>query len=241
MTSGVDSDALAAACYSFLEQGERELFAKSLDKACGLFGGRADIVEIEDERERGFRIDWKLKRNERKNDGTSLKEAMDTIADSLSLSSYARKMTNDALDDLAAAAEDFTTADFLDFTGRGITVNGLLMDFAAVGKFADFIGLRDKNATGSYISIGEKWSDDENGEIQVPSPLVARLLVNMRFRFGPSYGDFAGPGGIAIVRQILHAQNDQLPKAERTGVGFGRRVYGGKRLSVRIIDKTEGD
>ncbi|HDP96097.1 MAG TPA: DUF111 family protein [Euryarchaeota archaeon] len=241
MTAGVDSDALASACYSFLGEAERKPFAEALDRACGLFAGRADFVEVVDRGKVGFRIEWKLRGHERKCGFADGKETMRKIADSLELSSYARKMTNDAIDELAEAAGDPASVDFPDLGGHGVTMTGLLMDFAAVGKFADLIGLSGNRPSGSFISIGENYADGDNGEKRVPSPVAARLLVNMRFRFGPSFGDFAGPPGLAIIRQLLHAQTDTVPETGREGLGFGRRIYGGKRLSVRLMEQPEGE
>lgn len=240
MTSGVDSDALVAAGYSFLEEGKRVQLAKSLDDACGLFGGRADIVEIDLQGQTGHRIDWKLRGDEIGSTGTR-EDTMNMITKALALSPFARKMTEGALGDLSRASNEAMKDGHTDCSLNGVELSGQIMDLAAFGKFADMIGLRGKYATGSYISIGEKWLDGEKGEFHVPSPVSARLLTNMRFRFGPSEGDFAGPGGIAIVRQILCAQDDTPPRDGRVGVGFGHRAYDGRRLSVRIIEGSDGD
>jgi len=236
---GISGDMLVAACYSFMDERKREQFAHAVESACNEFGGRADIIQIKVDQFAGFSVGWKLRDLKIARTAQEAHEMLDAFAQRLELSTTSREFVERAFNDLidAEAKAHRVPRDKVHLHELGRSAG--LMNIASAGLCVDLLELEPERIIGSYISIGDGEVDTAHGRLSVPPPATARLLLNMRFRFGPFQGEMATPTGVALVRNLVGSQKDTLPDEGRLGVGFGSREFDGTRGFVRLFEAED--
>jgi len=235
MRLGVSGDMIVSACYDFMEERMRSTFYETMKGALDEFGGRTDIVRIEEPEATGHRIEWNMMDPTEMRNPSEARDILESIEDMMGLSEASRAMADKTISDLIDAESKAHNVPqdrvHLHEVGR---IAGL-MNIAGAGLCYDLLGLSKKKMVGSIISIGEGEVETSHGLLSVPAPATANLLLGLRFRFGPHLGEMATPTGVALARNIIRSQEDPLPLESRQGLGFGSRSFSGRRGYVRLF------
>jgi len=237
MTLGISGDMFSAACYAFMGEALREEFLMRTRKGCMGLGGNMELREFSCGSERGYAVAHIFPRWER---GISAREASETIeriACDLELSSEGEKYAMSIFSDLVRAESKAhgvgTDAVHLHEIGRPAG----LINIASAGLCYDLLELGAREIVGSFISIGRGGVMTEHGWLSVPTPASADLLAMLKSSPGPSDGEMATPTGIAIVKNLISKQVDNLPMPGRQGVGFGSKSFEGVVGYTRLFEK----
>lgn len=241
MTKGIAGDMFVSASCAFMTLQEREAFlelVRSMGKRMGLW---PEIEEIQNQQLSGYRLIWKTNEMERAKSVWEASEIVSRCCSMLNVSEKSKRYAEKVLRDIVEAeAEAHGTSPenvHLHEIGR---LAGLA-NIACAALCLDLLGLHDITLIGSYISIGQGYVDTTHGRLSVPTPASASLLKGMRFRFGPFDGEMATPAGIAIAKNAIRRQIDELPEMNKECIGFGTKRFGNELGYVRILGAdTEG-
>lgn len=244
LTRGISGDMFTAACLSFMDEERRSTFLRRAEKTIGEFGGTCRLEEVGIDSIKGHAMIWEFREEAVPRSGSYSREKVRALCRSLNVTDSGDRFALKVIDDLveAEARAHGATQEEIHLHEIGRTAG--LMNIASAGLCRDLLGLENARLIASYVSIGDGEVATAHGRLRVPTPASTELLAGLRFRFGPYAGEMATPTGIAIVRNIIGGQLDVLPKASRTGVGFGGRTFGGERGFAVLFesgDAARGD
>ena len=240
LTNGVSADMFVAACYALMNDDAKIDFEKWSGIACKGLGVSIELDEITEDGRNGFMISWLDEKSDgRPRNAKEAKSLLDAILTKIETSEKSNQYAIKVLDDIIDVEAESHSVDrervHLHEIGR---TTGML-NIALSSLCLDLLHIHDSEIVASYISIGDGEIETSHGKLLVPAPATVRLLKGLRFRFGPSEGEMATPTGIAIMRNLIVHQNDMLPESYQEGIGFGTRIFRGKRGYMRIFKSNE--
>ena len=239
LTRGISADMFAAACHSFLDPEGQTEFLRRVDEAPERLGCKLVTDDIRTTGAVGKAIEWQSESKDETVSGEMAIGSLERVAEGFGLSTGGRRFVSKVIGDIVSAESKAHRVDphkvHLHEIGRAAG----LMNMALAGLCYDLLDLGGREVVGSYLAIGEGEVETAHGVLAVPTPAAAELLAGLRFRFGPHFGEMATPSGIAIVRNVLIGQLDVLPKASRTGVGFGSRSFDGERGFAMVFESGQ--
>jgi len=236
MRKGVSGDMLVSAFYSFMGEALRERFRDSISSACEKLGGGFGIEEVRHLELKGFSLNWNFDSCMRERGGEEVRRSLMEICDGLKSLGNSRELAVNIFDDLIRAEAEVHATDVKEVHLHELGRPEAVMNIASFALCTNLLDLSEKRIIGSYISIGDGEVKTEHGVLPIPPPATANLLRGMRFRFGPCDGEMATPSGVAMSRNILNDQLDELPDAGREGAGFGMKKFEGNRGFVRLFE-----
>jgi hypothetical protein len=221
----------AAACHSFLEpEGQTELLNR-IEEAPESLGCKLVTNDIRIAGAAGKAIEWQSESRSETISGDLAIESLERVSEGFGLSAGGRRFVSGVIGDIISAESKAHGVHPHDVHLHEIGRAAGLMNIALAGLCHDLLDLGGREVIGSYLVIGKGEVRTAHGILRIPTPAAAELLAGLRFRFGPHVGEMATPSGIAIIRNALTGQQDVLPKASasRLGFGFGNRSFDGER------------
>jgi len=239
MALGTSGDMFSAACCAFMGEALREEFLRRIIRSCQGLGGSMELRESCCGSERGYTVAHIFPKGGKGISAREASEMIERIARDLGLSAkgkeYAMSIFSDIVSAEAKAHGVGIDAVHLHEIGRPAG----LINIASAGLCYDLLELGERKAVGSVISTGRGRVSTEHGWLSVPTPASANLLAMMRSRPGPFDGEMATPTGIAIMKNLISKQIDDLPIPGRQGVGFGSKSFEGVVGYIRLFEKGE--
>jgi hypothetical protein len=170
----------------------------------------------------------------------SIMEVMMAVSEELELSepakAFAKKALNEILEAESRAHEIPIDKLQLGETGSVDTV----LDLVGTAYLLEKAGLLGKyKFVGTRVAVGTGTVATEHGDMEVPVPAVAEILVahDVPFRTGSATTEVLTPTGAAILvclaEEYVESSEGFITKSQ--GVGFGRRDLGGTPNLMRII------
>ena len=237
MTLGISGDMFSAACYAFMGEALREEFLMRTRKGCIGLGGSVELRECSCGSERGYAVAHIFPKGERGISAGEASEAIGRIACDLGLSAKGERFAASIFSDIVRAESKAhgvgMDAVHLHEIGRPAG----LINIASAGLCYDLLELGERKIVGSVISAGKGRVMTEHGLLSIPTPASAYLLAGLESKAGPFDGEMATPTGIAIVKNLISKQADNLPTPGRQGVGFGSKSFEGVVGYIRLFEK----
>jgi len=237
MALGISGDMFSAACYAFMGDALREKFLMRTRKGCIGLGGSVELRECSCGSERGYAVAHIFPKGERGISAGEASEAIGRIACDLGLSAKGEMFAMSIFSDIVRAESK----------AHGVGVDAVhlheigrpagLINIASAGLCYDLLELGDRGIVGSVISVGRGATMTEHGRLRVPTPASASLLAGLKSKAGPFDGEMATPTGIAIVKNLISEQTEDLPAPGKQGVGFGSKSFEGVVGYTRLFEK----
>jgi len=200
---------------------------------------RVKVNEVSADGSKGFRVEIQADKGVRLSPG-SLREVIKGVAEEIELSDTATRFANRVLDCLLEAeskAHDTPIDDLhLHETGSIDTV----LDIVGTAYLLEQLGLLGKfRFLSTPVAVGSGTIDTEHGELEVPVPAVAEILVtnDVPYVTGEAKTETLTPTGAAILVTLVDEFVDSTEGFEvvRQGVGFGSRDLGGIPNMMRVL------
>ena len=109
-----------------------------------------------------------------------------------------------------------------------------------VGAAVAYEHFRPAKVTCGAINVGSGVVATAHGELPVPAPATAELLVGMPI-YGSGHGELVTPTGAVLLAELVDEFGD-LPEMalEATGYGLGQRETTGRSNAFRLLRGTSG-
>jgi len=240
MRYGISGDMFSAACYSLMDSASKELFRRRIEKGCKGLGGRCEIVSVDEGSMRGHAIRADFQRSGTATDANEARNRLGGIVRSMGVSESGISFADSILGTVLAA----------EATAHGVSVDQVhlhevgrpegLLNMSSAGLCYELLGLSECEIIGSVISVGRGTVSTEHGPVRVPAPACEAIIGLMKMKSGPYEGEMATPTGLAIAKNLIDRQTDELPGNGRAGIGFGGRRFLEGVGFLRLIDGGDG-
>ncbi|TFF67730.1 DUF111 family protein, partial [Candidatus Thorarchaeota archaeon] len=169
----------------------------------------------------------------------SMVEVLQTVSEELELSSTAAKLAESALDEILQAevrAHDTPLEELhLHETGQVDTV----LDIVGTIYLLEKMGLLNEvRFVSTRVAVGSGTIETEHGEMEVPVPAVAEILVahDVPFLTGVAETEVLTPTGAALLVTLAQEDTDTSEGfiVSQQGTGFGSRDLGDAPNKMRI-------
>jgi len=239
MPLGISGDMFSAACYAFMDRELKEEYMDRAGKGCGEWGGSVETHQRSSGSEEGYTVTFAFPEGKRCALADEARGAVRSVTSALGLS---------------AKGVDFSMAIFSDIIDAEAKVHGVpanevhlheigrlagLFNIASAGLCYDLLQMEERDIIGSAVSVGKGRIMTAHGWLSVPTPASAFLLTSLKSRSGPFEGEMATPTGIAIVKNLISKQVDELPAPGRKGCGFGSKSFEGVVGYSRLFENDE--
>ena len=244
---GLSGDMLLAAMIGLLDDSARRRTTDLLGLASQRRGIVFRIMEIEEDREKGFGISYT--QSEARQRDASYDECFDRLGEiekELGSDSAIGKKILANIFEAEAEAHRLPVRDVhLHEIGR----IQAMMNIAGISLVSALLSKEgDEEFVCSTITIGRGVVVVSHGAIRIPAPASAFLLRGLKNEQGSSPGERATPTGIAAVKTLVSTQSDDVPdRFSRRSIGFGTKRFGGRlgrttlyRVRTDLTTKAQG-
>ncbi|MGD2072192.1 MAG: DUF111 family protein, partial [Candidatus Thorarchaeota archaeon] len=200
---------------------------------------RVKVVSRSDKEQSGRQLEVTSDQNVRFGP-KSLVQVLDAVAEEVELSKDAKAIAERALNEILEAesrAHETPIEDLhLHETGSVDTILDIvgtahLLDKAELLGTTDFISTR--------TAVGKGRIKTEHGDLEVPVPAVAEILVknDVLFHTGDAKTEVLTPTGAAILVSLTnkYVESSEGFKIEKEGIGFGQRSLGKIANTMKIM------
>jgi uncharacterized protein (DUF111 family) len=240
MRFGISGDMFSAACYSFMDSASKELFRRRAERGCESLGGRYEIVSKDEGSILGHAVRATMQSSGTVTTAAEARNRLRSVVESLGVSEPGISFAESVLGTVLAA----------EATAHGVSVEEVhlhevgrpegLLNMSSAGLCYELLGLSECDVIGSVISVGRGMVPTEHGAVRVPAPACAAIIGSMKTNPGPYEGEMATPTGLAIAKNLIGRQTNELPENRRVGIGFGGRRFLEGIGFLRLIDGGDG-